>query len=85
MRRLAREHDLGDGTIRSYRIERPALPHTYPTKRASAVAALIAPPGNYHVIVGRHTGSPRMEPQISVLIAKEVSGQIVSFRHLVSR
>jgi hypothetical protein len=57
MRRLAKEHDLGDAAIRSYRIERPSLPRASTAKRAFGISALIAPPSNFHLIVGRQAGS----------------------------
>jgi hypothetical protein len=81
LQNIAAQLNLRAPKILSFAIETPS------STIARTVTALtkMHRPSAFHVVTAKKSGTSDTSPSIAVVVAKELNGQIVSVRHLVSR
>jgi hypothetical protein len=82
LRQITKEPRLDEPDIISYRIVGPDLPKTLLMKQMDKV---LPHPQYFHIVIRKHRKSSLKTHRITVLVAKEEGGKIVSYRRLVSR
>jgi hypothetical protein len=89
LKRLASEVNISAPTILSYRIETPpAAPGTMLRGIRGGTAAmprLMGAPSAFHIVTGSDTEAATPAIRITAVVAKEVGGEIVSYREMHSR